>query len=77
MGTSHGRHLRNVYTEEEIREIIAFYRSPAGQALLDGMPQAMEETMRVTQLMMQDFMPRLQELQAELIADIEQSRAEN
>ena len=65
----------NVYTEEEIREIIAFYRSPAGQALLDGMPQAMEQTMLVTQQMMQDFMPRLQELQDELIADLERSRA--
>ncbi|MDJ0910902.1 MAG: DUF2059 domain-containing protein [Woeseiaceae bacterium] len=64
----------NVYSEEELRAITEFYLSPAGQALLDGMPLAMEETMRVTQQMMQDFMPRMQQLQAELLADLERSR---
>ena len=56
----------NVFDEHEIRDIIVFYRTPTGQKLLDRMPQLMEESMRVTQRMMQDFAPRLQALQEEL-----------
>ena len=56
----------NVFDEQEIRDIIVFYRTPTGQKLLDRMPQLMEESMRVTQRMMQDFAPRLQALQEEL-----------
>ena len=56
----------NVYSEEEIREIIAFYRTPTGQKMLDRMPELMQESMRVSQQMIRDVMPRIQALQEEL-----------
>ncbi len=62
----------NVFTEEEIREIIVFYGSPTGQKMLDRTPQLMEESMRVTRQMMQDVMPRIEELQEELRSELDQ-----
>jgi len=37
------------FTEQELREIIAFYKSPAGQKLLTQQPQIVESSMKFAQ----------------------------
>ncbi len=64
-----------VYTEEELRELSAFYASPIGQKFITKMPELMQATMRMTQEMMQDFMPRMQEIQKEMQAELQQQRS--
>lgn len=49
-----------VYTPEEVRGLIAFYKTPTGQAFLDKQPILMQKTMEMTQKMMADIGPKLQ-----------------
>ena len=62
-----------VYTEEEIRELIEFYRSPVGQKTVEQMPVLMEESMAISQKYLLNLMPRIQELTAEMQAELEAS----
>ncbi|MFK8032334.1 MAG: DUF2059 domain-containing protein [Gammaproteobacteria bacterium] len=52
----------NVFSETELYEIIQFYESPVGQMTIEKMPLVMQESMNVTQLQMQEMIPRLQAL---------------
>jgi hypothetical protein len=56
----------SVYTDEEVKEIIKFYKSPVGQKLLKKMPELMQATMGVMQKAMKDIMPKVQAIQKEL-----------
>ncbi len=49
-----------VYTDEEIRAIINFYKTPAGQALITKQPLVMQKTMAWMQQKMGEIMPRIQ-----------------
>ena len=67
----------DVYTEDELLELAVFYESPLGQKFIAKMPELMNKTMQMTQSMMGGFYARIEELQAELQADLAKSRAEN
>ncbi len=62
-----------VYTEEEIQELIEFYRSPVGQKTVEQMPVLMEQSMAISQKYLLNLMPRIQELTAEMQAELEAS----
>ncbi len=66
----------DVYSEEEIRELIEFYASPVGQKFIAKMPELMQATMQMTQEMLQDFIPKLQMVQEELQAELQQQATE-
>jgi hypothetical protein len=51
-----------VYTDEELDGILAFYRSPAGHAMIEKMPQLMSRTMAVVQKLTADLQPDIQKL---------------
>ena len=57
-------------TQEEVSGMIALYRTPAGQAMINKMPTIMQNTMAEMQMMMGPMMQRLQQSQAQLIAEI-------
>lgn len=65
----------SVYTDEEVKEIIKFYKSPTGQKLLKKMPELMQATMSVMQKSMKDIMPKVQELQKELTDELAKENA--
>jgi len=50
------------YTEDEMKGIIAFYKSPDGQAFLKKQPQLMQRTMEISQKWVADIIPKIQEL---------------
>ena len=54
------------FTETEISGAIEFYKSPAGQAILDKMPQLLQKTMMLTQGLVGDLMPEITKMQQEL-----------
>ncbi len=62
----------SVYSEQELRDITAFYHTPAGQALLDKMPQLMQATMQYTQGQMREMLPALQQLAEEMQGELRQ-----
>jgi hypothetical protein len=61
----------DVFTEEELRQIVAFYKSPGGQAFLNKTPQVMQRSMALTQSLMADFPAHIQETIAKMKKEIE------
>jgi len=55
------------FTAEDIQALIDFYRTPAGQRLLDKMPQLMQKTMVAMQ---QIIVPMMQQLQQEIAREL-------
>jgi hypothetical protein len=49
------------YTDEELDGILAFYRTPAGQALIAKSPQLVAKTMDLVQKQMLDTQPKIQQ----------------
>jgi hypothetical protein len=54
------RIYREAFTEAELRELIAFYRTPLGSKLVELTPQITREASMITQRLMQDRVPELQ-----------------
>ena len=54
-----------VYSDTEIAGILAFYKSPAGQAYLAKMPQLMARSMEMAQRHVADVMPEIQRIAKE------------
>ena len=54
-------YLQN-FTENEIADMIIFYKSSTGQSVLRTMPVVMQESMKLGQAMAQKTLPKLQAL---------------
>ena len=54
------------FTEEEMKGVIAFYKTPAGQAYLKKQPELMKGTMALSQKLMMKIMPKIQAMTKEL-----------
>jgi hypothetical protein len=57
----------NTYTESEIDGILAFYKSPAGQAMLAKSPQLTQGAMQIVHGRMTAFQPKVQALAQQYI----------
>lgn len=53
------------FTEEEIDGMLDFYKSPAGKALVEKMPQMMSRVMPLLQQLMADMKPDMDKIMAE------------
>ena len=51
-----------LFTEEELDGIVAFYRSPAGQAMTKKMPQLVQRSMQMSQQKMTEIMPKIKQI---------------
>ena len=67
----------DAFTEEELDGIVAFYRSPAGQSLVEKTPQLMARASQVTQQRMATIAPKLQELARRWRAHVEEKMRQN
>ncbi|MFT7315571.1 MAG: hypothetical protein ACI9J5_003732 [Paraglaciecola sp.] len=54
-------YLQN-FTENEIADMLVFYKSPTGQSVVRTMPVIMQDSMQLGQIMAQNTLPKLQEL---------------
>lgn len=64
----------DTYTEEEVDGILTFYRSPAGQAMLQKMPALMQRSMALGQQMIAELMPEIQKMTAEAAEKLKQKK---
>ena len=62
------------YSEKEIKDMVAFYRSDSGQSMIKKMPAVMRDSMLITQGMMKNFIPKMQALSEELKQEIQLAR---
>ena len=58
------------FTQEEVNGMIAFYKTPAGQAVVNKMPVVMQNTMHEMQEMVGPMMERVRRMQQEIAAEI-------
>jgi hypothetical protein len=58
------------FTEEEVGGMLAFYKTPAGQAVINKMPVLMQKTMLEVQKMSSGLAPRMQEIQKDFAAEM-------
>lgn len=56
------------FTEEELAASLAFYKTPAGQAMLTKLPQVMGQSMMVVQQQMGDLNPEIRRIVTEVMA---------
>lgn len=60
MAPIYGEVYRQSFTDEELKALVAFYRTPAGQALIAKQPVVLENLLKAMQARMQVIMPRIQ-----------------
>lgn len=58
------------FTEEEIESMLSFYKTPAGQAVINKMPVLMQKTMLEVQKMTSGLIPKAARIQQEFAAEI-------
>jgi len=70
----------NLYSEtfsaEELKELIAFYQSPAGKAYLAKQPELMQKSMQLSQKTMIRLMPKIMAMSAEVAAEAAKETAD-
>ena len=65
------------FTEKEIADLVVFYESDTGRSLTRKMPQIMQDSMLLSQNMLQSILPKFQVLAQELQNDLRAARAAN
>ena len=58
------------FTEDELKGMVAFYRSPIGQSVIDKMPMAMQRAMEIQQKSMPQFLEKVKQISEELAQEI-------
>tara|TARA_B100002049_G_C16046948_1_gene361639 strand:- start:400 stop:897 length:498 start_codon:yes stop_codon:yes gene_type:complete len=63
------------FTEQQIDDIVEFYETPTGQAMLNKMPEITQQSVQISQQLLQRALPRIQATSAELAAELKAQRA--
>lgn len=71
------RAYRRSLTQEEVDGMIAFHKTPAGQAFINKMPSIMQNAMNETMQMMGPIMERLQRMQQDMTAQMQAEKAKS
>nr|WP_198982397.1 DUF2059 domain-containing protein [Herbaspirillum sp. ASV7] len=58
------------FTEEEVAGMLAFYKTPAGQAVIHKMPVLMQKNTVLIQQMTVSMQPQLEQIQRDFLADL-------
>ncbi|QSX30437.1 DUF2059 domain-containing protein [Shewanella cyperi] len=64
----------NNYSEKELADMLAFYRSESGQSMVNKMPAVMQQSMQYTMGMMQQLTPKIQAMSQEFQQQLQASR---
>lgn len=59
------------FSQQEVDGLLAFYKTPTGQAVLNKMPVVLQNTTTEVQQMMQPMIQRMQRMQQEVVAEIQ------
>ncbi|KAA1150028.1 DUF2059 domain-containing protein [Pseudoalteromonas sp. FUC4] len=62
------------FSEQEIADMLAFYKTDTGQKILEKMPVVMQESMQMSQGLIQDAMPKIQAIAGKLSEELKASR---
>ncbi len=62
------------YTEKEIQDQIAFYKTESGQSMLAKQPEVVKDSLKISQELMMNFLPKLQKMAAEIGKEFQAER---
>ena len=62
------RVYQKTFSQQEVDGMIAFYKTPAGQAVIGKMPAVMQNTVEEMQQMMGPVMQKMQKMQQDIVA---------
>ncbi len=68
------RLYKDSFSEEEIAGMLAFYKTPAGQAVIYKMPVLMQQTMLEVQKMTSGMTPKMEKVQEQFAAEMAAAR---
>jgi hypothetical protein len=68
---------RELFSQEEIDGLIAFYQTPVGQSFVSKQPELTKRTMTIMQQRMAPLLQRIQKMSEETAAELKKARAEN
>ncbi len=63
------------YTEPEMKDIIAFYKTPSGQAFIKKQPEILKRSFELSQKIMTGLMPKIQTMTKEFEKEIHPPQA--
>ncbi len=63
-----------VYTVEELKAIVEFYKSPVGQSMLKKQPMLMQKTMQIAQSKIQSLLPELKKMTEDFAASVKDKK---
>jgi hypothetical protein len=64
------RLYKESFTEEEVTGMLSFYKTPAGQAVINKMPVLTQKTMLEIQAISSGLAPQMQKIQQDFIAEL-------
>jgi hypothetical protein len=71
-------HMVNIYmkhyTEKEINDMLAFYKSETGRSMVRKTPEVMKDTMLASQSMIKGFAPKMSELMQEMRKELDAAK---
>ena len=63
------------FTQKEVNDLIAMYKTPGAQALVNKMPIVMQNAMQEMQPLMQPLIQKMQQAQQQIAAEIQAEKA--
>jgi len=60
----------HTFTEDELKGMLAFYKSPIGQSVVEKMPVAMQQAMTIVQKRLPELQEKLRKISEELAQEI-------
>lgn len=64
------RQYKETFSEEEVSSMLAFYKTPAGQALVQKMPGLMQKTFGEMQALTMSVAPKMQKIHEQFMTDM-------
>jgi hypothetical protein len=64
------RQYKETFSEEEIAAMLAFYKTPAGQAVVQKMPGLMQKTLGEMQALTMSLAPKMQKIHEQFMTDM-------
>ncbi|PYI94349.1 MAG: hypothetical protein DME97_02510 [Verrucomicrobia bacterium] len=64
------RVYQKTFSQQEVDGMIAFYKTPAGQAVIGKMPAVMQNTIEEMQQLMGPVMQKMQQMQQDVVAEM-------
>lgn len=61
------------YTEKEIKDMVAFYKSDTGRSMVKKAPEVMRDSMLISQTMLKSFIPKMNALMEEMKKELKEA----